>query len=75
MLIAATLPGQKNDKEVFENVIRGVRKYNISIVLQHDSKEFSVNAVEKIIVWGISNGYTFLPLDETSPEVHHPVAN
>lgn len=67
--------GARNDKEVFENVIRGVRKYNISIVLQHDSKEFSVNAVEKIIVWGISNGYTFLPLDETSPEVHHPVAN
>lgn len=65
----------KNDKEVFQNVIRGVQKYNISIVLQHDSKEFSVNAVEKIIVWGISNGYTFLPLDETSPEIHHPVAN
>lgn len=65
----------KNDKEVFQNVVRGVQKYNISIVLQHDSKEFSVNAVEKIIVWGISNGYTFLPLDETSPEIHHPVAN
>lgn len=65
----------KNSETVFQNVINGVKKHDISIVLQHDIKGFSVDAVEKIIVWGIANGYTFLPLDETSPVVHHSVAN
>lgn len=65
----------KNTEEIFNNVINGVQKHDVSIVLQHDIHKYSVDAVEKIIVWGIANGYTFLPLDETSPTVHHPVAN
>lgn len=60
---------------VFQNVINGVKQQNASIVLQHDSKGFSVNAVEKIIVWGLANGYTFLPLNPSSPAVHHSVFN
>lgn len=62
-------------EQVFQNVIDGVQKYNDSVVLQHDTMEFSVNAVERIIIWGLAHGYTFLPLTEDSPVVHHKVCN
>jgi peptidoglycan/xylan/chitin deacetylase (PgdA/CDA1 family) len=48
---------------------------NYSVVLQHDIKEFSVNAVEDIILWGLDNGYIFRALDETSPGAHHGINN
>lgn len=62
-------------QKVYENVINGIQWQNVSIVLQHDIKDFSVAAVEKIIIWGLNNGYTFLPLDSTSPTSHHRIAN
>lgn len=67
--------GARKAKTVFENVKKGVQKRDTSIVLQHDTKEFSVEAVEKIICWGLENGYTFRALDETSPGAHHDVNN
>lgn len=68
--------GETTDTEqVFRNVIAGVQNYNSSIVLQHDIKGFSVAAVEKIIVWGLANGYTFLPLSPDSPKAHHGINN
>ena len=67
--------GAKDWEEVYENVIDGAKKRNISIVLQHDIKGFSVDAVEKILIWGRENGYQFLSLDMTSPTSHHGVNN
>lgn len=67
--------GAKTADEVFQNVINGVQNHDFSIVLQHDIKQFSVEAVEQIIQWGLANGYTFLPLDSTSPTVHHRINN
>lgn len=67
--------GTTDTETVFENVINGVQQHNVSVVLQHDIKSFSVDAVEKIIVWGLANGYTFLPLDASSPGAHQPVNN
>jgi len=67
--------GASTAKEVANNVINGCSARRISIVLQHDIKRFSVEAVEEIIIWGLSNGYTFLPLDATSPGAHHGVNN
>ena len=60
---------------VVQNVINGCKNKKASIVLQHDIKGYSVNAVEQIIQWGLENGYTFLPLDETSPKAHHGINN
>lgn len=65
----------KTAEGVAQNVINGVKKRDISVVLQHDIKGYSVDAVEKIILWGLENGYTFLPLDETSPDCHHNIKN
>lgn len=70
--------GQTTDTStVVANVIRDVEANGDepSIVLQHDIWEYSVDAVEQIINWGLENGYTFMPLDSTSPAVHHPINN
>ncbi len=64
-----------NTDTVVQNVISGIQKHNVSVVLQHDIKGFSVNAVERIIQWGLSEGYTFLPLTTSSPMVHHGLNN
>ena len=60
---------------VVENVTEGLRWHPTAIVLQHDIHPFSVDAVEEIILWGLENGFTFLPLQPDSPNAHHGVAN
>ncbi len=62
-------------ERVYQNVIDGVKENDVSVVLQHDTKGYSIDAVENIIVWGLTNGYTFLPLDAASPGCHHSVNN
>ena len=60
---------------VVSNVIRGIQSQDVSIVLQHDIKGFSVDAVEQIVAWGLANGYTFLPMSESTPMVHQTPGN
>ena len=64
-----------NTSVVVQNVISGIQQHDVSIVLQHDIKGFSVNAVEQIIQWGLAHGYTFMPLTAESPTAHHGVNN
>lgn len=66
--------GAYTSDDVYWNVINrfGEGQY---VVLQHDIKGFSVDAVERIIQYGQSNGYTFLPMKETSFLAHHGVNN
>ena len=45
------------------------------MVLQHDIKGFSVDAVESIIEFGLSHGYTFRAITNDTPTVHHRVNN
>ena len=67
--------GAKTAEEVFNNIVGGVSNRQHSIVLQHDTQGFSVDAVEQIIAWGLCNGYAFAPLTADSPTCHHPVNN
>lgn len=71
--------GTTSTNQVYKNVINGIAKCGNSgkpaVVLQHDIKSYSVDAVERIIQWGLSNGYTFLPLTENSPDCHASVKN
>lgn len=60
---------------VAKNVIDGCAGRKVSVVLQHDIKDYSVAAVEKIILWGQENGYSFMALGPSSPVTHHSVAN
>lgn len=67
--------GASTPEQVFKNVKKGCQKYEESVVLQHDIKKYSVEAVEEILQWGLENGYTFLPLQEDSPTCHHKISN
>lgn len=67
--------GTTSRDQVAANVIAGMQKNNVSIVLQHDIKSFSVEAVDDIIFWGLENGYTFLPMTDTTPMVHYNPQN
>jgi peptidoglycan/xylan/chitin deacetylase (PgdA/CDA1 family) len=67
--------GAQGSDTVFENGVTGVQWQRVSIVLQHDTQDFSVDAVERIICWGLENGYRFLPLEPNSPGCHHEVNN
>ena len=67
--------GAYTAEQVFNNVVNGCKGNRWSVVLQHDIHGFSVDAVESIIQWGLANGYTFLPLTDTSPTAHHGVNN
>lgn len=67
--------GAKTADEVYNNVIKGIGSKKTAVVLQHDIQKFSVEAVERILVWGLNNGYTFQALTPNSPTCHHPVNN
>jgi peptidoglycan/xylan/chitin deacetylase (PgdA/CDA1 family) len=54
---------------VYNNVVNGCRNNKNSIVLMHDIKKYTVDAIEDILKWGIANGYTFATLSESSPNV------
>lgn len=60
--------------QVYHNVVDrlGNGRY---VVLQHDSKSYSVNAVERIIQYGLDHGYTFARLEKDSMTCHHATAN
>ena len=64
-----------NTNTVVENIINGCTGRKASVVLQHDIKDYSVAAVEQVILWGMQNGYTFRALDLSSPTAHHRIAN
>jgi peptidoglycan/xylan/chitin deacetylase (PgdA/CDA1 family) len=61
--------------EVAYNVIRGVSYRSSSVVLMHDSHGTCLKATERIIQWGLANGYTFVVLDYYGPGAHHGIYN
>ena len=68
--------GETTDTDtVAENIINGCAGRKASVVLQHDIKDYSVNAVEQVLIWGINNGYVFRDLDASSPNAHHGINN
>ena len=67
--------GTTSADQVYQNVITGIQQHSASVVLQHDIKSYSVEAVDRILTWGEQNGYTFLPLSAASPGAHHGVNN
>ena len=65
----------KSTSDIISNIKSGCRQYTLSVVLQHDTKDYSVAAVEDVIIWGLNNGYTFKALDETCYAAHHSIFN
>ena len=67
--------GTTDPDEVYQNVIDGISRRQTSVVLMHDSKGYTVEAVERIILWCLENGYELRPLTKDSPAAHHNVSN
>lgn len=67
--------GARSADEVYENVVNRLRDDTESIVLQHDVKKYSVDAVENIIRYGLENGFEFKKLELNSFSAHHDVNN
>ncbi|MBQ8238237.1 MAG: polysaccharide deacetylase family protein [Oscillospiraceae bacterium] len=67
--------GTKTSTGVYNNVVSAVANRKTSVVLMHDIKGYTVNAIEDIIIWGLENGYTFKPLTADSPTCHHGINN
>lgn len=68
----------KEEETIINAVIAGVQKLGkneAAVVLMHDSKKTSVDAVDDILEWGLENGYVFLPLIEGSPMPQHEPQN
>ncbi len=63
--------------EVYRYVTGGLKKNRENVVLMHDSvnHKMTIDALERIIQYGKSRGYTFLPMSDSTGEIHHNVNN
>lgn len=61
--------------QVYKNIVRGVKGRKKSIVLCHDVKSYTVNAMDRTIRWCLDHGYTFDVLEPGGFTVHHGVNN
>lgn len=66
--------GLKTSSSVANQVIKNLGN-KTRMVLMHDIKYYSVDAVKAIIEYGLSNGYTFDKININSPTYHHTINN
>ena len=74
-VVSGDAGGTNKTKQIIQNIKDGCTEHRVSMILQHDIKDYSVAAVEPVIKWGLENGYTFLPLQLDSPGMHHGLNN
>lgn len=60
---------------VAANVINSLGTRSTYVVLQHDVKKYSVEAVETIIQYGLSHGFKFDRITNNTPLIQHGVNN
>lgn len=68
--------GKIGSSEIFKNVISSLEEKKTYIVLMHDIVFESADALEKIIKYGLENGYKFDKIDVvTTKLIHHRIFN
>lgn len=69
--------GAKNANQVYNNVISGLSKSKTNVVLMHDFSSNSkvLEALPRIIDYGLANGYSFERITESTPMVTHKPNN
>ena len=65
--------GASNSDQVYNNVINGLSKNKANVVLMHDfsTNQKVLDALPRIIDYGLANGYTFERITESTPMVTH----
>ena len=63
--------------DCYNNVVRELRPNRSNIVLMHDfgTNKKILEALPRIIEYRQKNGYTMLPIDDNTPEIHHGISN
>ncbi len=61
--------------DVLQNCKVGAANHKNAVILCHDVKEYTVNAMEAFITWAKENGYTFAALTPESDGAHHQIFN
>ena len=59
----------KETDGVIWNFTHPDKEYDFAIVLQHDTRGYSVLALDTMIQWALDQGYSFAPIDLTTPEI------
>lgn len=60
---------------VYESVVNNLSKDKCNMILMHDTKEYTKNALRDIIKYGKDNGYEFKQIDNTTHMVKQRVNN
>lgn len=60
---------------VYNNVIRSLNKNKANMILMHDIKPYTRDALRNIIRYGKNNGYTFEKITMSTPMITHHVNN
>lgn len=60
---------------VYNNVIKSLSKNRANVILMHDIKTYTKDALRNIIRYGKNNGYTFDKITMSTPMVTHSVNN
>lgn len=61
--------------QIAKNTINQISSRKTSIVLMHDLKKNTVDAIKTILKYCVKNGYEFKVLDETSPKIQFKPVN
>lgn len=63
--------------DCYNNVVSELRPNRSNIVLMHDfgTNKKILEALPRIIEYCQKNGYTMLPIDDNTPEIHHGISN
>jgi peptidoglycan/xylan/chitin deacetylase (PgdA/CDA1 family) len=64
-----------SSSQVYNNVIKGLGSKATYIVLMHDMKARTANALRDIIRYGKNHGYRFDRITESTPQIKHGVNN
>lgn len=69
--------GGANSEQIYSNVIGALENNdrNIAMVLMHDTKKTTRDALENIIKKALEMGYTFGNINDYTKEVHHYINN
>ena len=60
---------------VYNNVVSLLSKNKCNMVLMHDVKSYTANALQDIIKYGKSHGYSFQKITSSTPMVRHGINN
>lgn len=67
--------GASSSTEVYNNVIKSLSPYRANMVLMHDIKNTTKDAIRSIIKYGKDNGYTFKKIEDNTYMIRHAVNN